>query len=388
MMRKLHVCMVGAGFHPPWVEGYSSIARQLGNCLQNDVELSMLSCVRHDYVGGRDRQTNRESNTYLVDSHFLRKHIEPTLLDNALLSFEFRRLLKGIKSKSSVDVLHLFNVSHIMNSILLGHLPRKKIVAQICESRNLGYVFSKHAVDAYICTNRSAQRHLIAQGLSADKVFVIPPILSPAMFANASSMRRQEISSSSDRDELTITYIGNVTPRRFPVAMIDEFEKANGIEPRVVFRIYCPDWERNRSYVSNLNERARRSKNRWSINLANLTEESKIGVYNSSDIVIFPFEQDPGPMVNPPLTLLESMACGNLVVTSRAASVDEVVTDGKNGFLVEPSDTRRFVETVTRVAETHTQLRDVRDAARETILTKFSPYESSRRVLRLYESLT
>ena len=41
-----------------------------------------------------------------------------------------------------------------------------------------------------------------------------------------------------------------------------------------------------------------------------------------------------------PLVVLEALACGTPVITSRAAGVAELMTDGREGYLVDdPSDT-------------------------------------------------
>ena len=53
-----------------------------------------------------------------------------------------------------------------------------------------------------------------------------------------------------------------------------------------------------------------------------------------------------------PVSLLEAMACGRPVVTTRVGSIAESVTDGQSGFLVEPGDARAIADRVAHLLET------------------------------------
>jgi glycosyltransferase involved in cell wall biosynthesis len=55
-----------------------------------------------------------------------------------------------------------------------------------------------------------------------------------------------------------------------------------------------------------------------------------------SDVVIFPFVTKSGVSDNAPLTVLEAMATGRAIVTTRVGGVSELVKDGWNGIFTSP----------------------------------------------------
>ncbi|MGE0315565.1 MAG: glycosyltransferase [Lautropia sp.] len=68
---------------------------------------------------------------------------------------------------------------------------------------------------------------------------------------------------------------------------------------------------------------------------------------------------------------LEAMASGCLVVGSRTPPVEEVITDGVNGLLVDFFDQHALVEAIVRAVEDRQAMRDLRIAARQTIVDRY-----------------
>ena len=68
----------------------------------------------------------------------------------------------------------------------------------------------------------------------------------------------------------------------------------------------------------------------------NLSEIERVRAYNAADAIIFPYVgPEPEQLADPPFGILESMACGRVVLSTRVLSVPEVVSDGSTGFLIE-----------------------------------------------------
>ena len=67
-----------------------------------------------------------------------------------------------------------------------------------------------------------------------------------------------------------------------------------------------------------------------------LSEIERVRAYNAADAIIFPYVgPEPEQLADPPFGILESMACGRIVLSTRVLSVPEVVSDGSTGILVE-----------------------------------------------------
>ncbi|HEV2679378.1 MAG TPA: glycosyltransferase [Rhodanobacter sp.] len=70
-------------------------------------------------------------------------------------------------------------------------------------------------------------------------------------------------------------------------------------------------------------------------------------------------------------SMMEAMAAGCLVIGSRTAPVQEVITDGKNGLLVDFFSTGELIEAIQRVCDDPTRMQALRDQARQTILENY-----------------
>lgn len=71
------------------------------------------------------------------------------------------------------------------------------------------------------------------------------------------------------------------------------------------------------------------------------------------------------------LEAMAAMAAGCLVIGSRTAPVEEVITHEENGLLVDFFSTDELVETVRRVCDEPSRVRSVRENARRTIMERF-----------------
>jgi len=105
------------------------------------------------------------------------------------------------------------------------------------------------------------------------------------------------------------------------------------------------------------------------IDLPALTHDKLKIIYGITDILLFPSlhkgEQHP-------LVVLEAMASKNIVIASNIASVPEIITNAKNGFII--SDYQNYENFLNQTIECIDNLREyehIRKKARETIVSKF-----------------
>jgi len=118
-----------------------------------------------------------------------------------------------------------------------------------------------------------------------------------------------------------------------------------------------------------------------------LSEIERVRAYNASDAVIFPYVgPEPEQLADPPFAILESMACGRIVISTRVLSVPEVVNDGSSGFLIGSASPSDICDGVNR-ALTHPDRDNMGFRARERVLKHFSYPAVRRGLLEAYESL-
>lgn len=83
-------------------------------------------------------------------------------------------------------------------------------------------------------------------------------------------------------------------------------------------------------------------------------------------------------------TLLEGMACGAPAVCTNVASMPEVVEDGVTGFVVPPNDPRALGEKLAWLREHPREAARMGEAARRSVLDKFTWPQVVRRCLEVY----
>ncbi len=71
-------------------------------------------------------------------------------------------------------------------------------------------------------------------------------------------------------------------------------------------------------------------------------------------------------------SFLEAMACGCALVASRTTPVEEVMTDGMNGLLVDFFNPRDIADAVSRLLTSKDRMQPMRDAARQTVLQHYA----------------
>jgi glycosyltransferase involved in cell wall biosynthesis len=90
---------------------------------------------------------------------------------------------------------------------------------------------------------------------------------------------------------------------------------------------------------------------------------------------------------NFPNTILESMALKKCIISTRGRGVDEQLTDGENGFLVEPGDVKGLASAMVTVSM-------MSDSAKHSVgvkawesLKRFSPEQCGRQLVKKYETI-
>ncbi len=86
-------------------------------------------------------------------------------------------------------------------------------------------------------------------------------------------------------------------------------------------------------------------------------------------------------------SMLEAMAAGCLVIGSRTPPVEEVITDGQNGLLVDFFSPNEVADAVDRVLDHSDGMATLRRRARETILQRYSLENCLQQQIELVEQL-
>jgi glycosyltransferase involved in cell wall biosynthesis len=120
-----------------------------------------------------------------------------------------------------------------------------------------------------------------------------------------------------------------------------------------------------------------------SVDLLPLLPRSKVAdCFRQSQVVVSPSTHD-----GTPNTLLEAMACGCFPVVGDIEPLREWITQGENGFLVDPGDPQAFADAICESLQ-HPELRAQAQKKNARLITERAEYtEAMRQATDFYRSL-
>lgn len=133
----------------------------------------------------------------------------------------------------------------------------------------------------------------------------------------------------SKPNELTIFYAGTISITKG----VGELYKACTLLNRKGIKIKLLLAGKQGAFGSHLKEIAAKNQDNWCHFLGNLPRRQLYSYYSSADICCFPSWWE-----NMPMVCLEAMRCGAIVLGSSSGGMKEIITDGENGFLIQPKN--------------------------------------------------
>ncbi|MEJ2307582.1 MAG: glycosyltransferase [candidate division WOR-3 bacterium] len=88
-----------------------------------------------------------------------------------------------------------------------------------------------------------------------------------------------------------------------------------------------------------------------------------------------------------PVSILEAMACGLPVVATEVGGVKEIISDGKNGFLVEPGNSNALAEKIKELLEDKKMRKDFGEAGFKRVKENFSIDKTVERIENLWDKI-
>ncbi|HEU5098386.1 MAG TPA: glycosyltransferase, partial [Roseiflexaceae bacterium] len=202
-------------------------------------------------------------------------------------------------------------------------------------------------IDAYACTSEAVRAALAAQGYPEAKLKVVPPPIDVGRFHRADRATARRALGLPEAGFL-VAYIGTVSPLRFPAEdVLRALTLAAEHVPDLGLAIFAPVGTHpyNLAWADgHVRRAAALSRLPVAIEPRDLGQEQKIALYCAADVVLLPFTAPVA--VEPPLTLLEAMACQATVAVAPAANRSQVVADRWNGISYRSPDelARRLIE--------------------------------------------
>ena len=110
--------------------------------------------------------------------------------------------------------------------------------------------------------------------------------------------------------------------------------------------------------------------------------EAKDKALESADCMVLPSYAERLPMA-----ILEAMACGLPIISTNVGTIPEVITDGIEGFLIEPGDIEALADRLVRLDRDKPLRRQMGLAGRELVRQQYSLDIMIKRLMDIYHDV-
>ncbi len=306
--------------------------------------------------------------------------------------FKLGYLIKRIDDAHKIDVLHLHNVSTGIYSLALRPFLDRPILSHIYFPFSRSFRDLTHLAalktdipSHYVCINSFLVHYMKSLGIDSKKITYQPcPVDTNRFIPMDNGWLKYRFGIR--RKAKVIAYMGRISPKRNPLLVAEAFKRINHLVPDLFLLICYPPGRNKREakYINTLIKFIKRELHDKAIFLnayQNIEE-----VYNLADILVFPFKEPYLPM-DPPLTLLESMSCGKIVITSRMGEIAYLIENGSNGFIIDPYDVEDLTSKLEYILDHISTLKSIGQNARKTILMRHSMVKAARQIQHIYKAL-
>lgn len=200
------------------------------------------------------------------------------------------------------------------------------------------HAFQKGGLQSAITLSERTRSFLISKGAPADRIHVVSPGVGDKWLDSAPGVKQREAIREQLgylANDLVISYFGSPAPVRGLHTILEALTTASDTVPDLKLLILSRkrpgEWGKESAKLHTLITHFGLEK-RVRVIEGFLDEDSLIGHILASDLVCLPFEIVPSDV---PLSILEAMALKRAVISTKVASIPEILAEGR-GFLITP----------------------------------------------------
>jgi glycosyltransferase involved in cell wall biosynthesis len=355
------VLVVGRGLHEPFNEGTRVIGRNIAlSAARRGHHAQIISLSEAGYA-----EATEVAGVPL--HHVVRRATRSPLGDYRAVP-ALAAAVRGAAAAGAVNRIHLIGVPlmlagavrrqgrTIVNHVVL-HAAETGLPATDRLRELLGWRMADRWIDGHAATSETVRAALARDGWNGTKLTVLEPAIDTDRFV-------RQTAAAHAPGTVRILYVGNIAAERFPAA--DVIRRLEDVAARSSLRLQLDVFAPIAFRPDNARWAARFPRSETvgvSVRLEDLTEQRKVEVYSGADVALYPFTRPVA--VEPPLTVLETMACGTVPIVTAAANRSAIVEDGRTGLTCQDREAlgtalERFV--ALSAAEREAMGRAARDA--------------------------
>ncbi|WP_227747045.1 glycosyltransferase family 4 protein [Paraburkholderia franconis] len=161
--------------------------------------------------------------------------------------------------------------------------------------------------------------------------------------------------------DLIVGYVGRMSAEKNPMGFIDLAEKVCDALPEVNFRMFGSG---NQSEL--VRRRLENSPAQTRITFEGFIDHTPTALHQL-DVLVLPSKFDGRPNI-----IMEASACGVPVIAAPVGGVPELIDEGCNGFLIQPTESDRVCVLLAKWAADSVALDSIKKTSREVALSKFN----------------
>jgi glycosyltransferase involved in cell wall biosynthesis len=322
------VLVVGRTLHEPFNEGTRVIGRNLALAVaRSGHRAQIISLSEPGYAGATEVAG-------VPLHHVVRRPTRSPLGDYRAVP-ALAAAVRGAAAAGALNRIHLIGVPLILagavrhqartivNHVVL-HAAQTGLPATDRVREMLGWRVADRWIDGHAATSETVRAALEDDGWNGAKLSVLEPAIDTDRFI-------RHTAEPPLPGTLRILYVGNIAPERFPAA--DVVRLLEAVAARSAVRLQLDVFAPITFRPDNARWAARFPRSETvgvSVHLEDLTEHRKVEVYSRADVALYPFTRPVA--VEPPLTVLETMACGTVPIVTTPANRSAIVEDGRTGL--------------------------------------------------------
>ncbi len=249
-----------------------------------------------------------------------------------------------------------------------GSLQSKKYVNPLIKFR---VHWSKKA-DYYVAQTQSIRDELLELGIEEKKIFTQPNGVDVEKFVPANF--------SKEKDKVVFLYVGRIVARKGLMEFVEVWKKLINSNKGLLWQIVGSGENQKDSVEEKLRKLIKECK--LSHSVVFLGEHKDIlPLLNAADVFVYPSTHPEG-VAN---SIIEAMACCLPILATNIGGINEIITNGRNGFLANNElELYKYAKTL---AESSTIREKMGEQARKGVIEKYDIKSVAVNYSKIYENI-
>jgi len=241
--------------------------------------------------------------------------------------------------------------------------------------------------DKVVCISKQTQNECLKRNISKEKTVVIPIGINAMVktVVNLTDVREiEERICCAIESKIILLTVGRLVKRKGVRYFLSEvFPKIVAKDKNVIYFIVGngEEYPRIKKAIKELNFQ----KNVFLFR--QVKKELLDTIYKISDIFVMPNVPVRGDMEGFGIVALEASVAGLPVVASKLEGIQDAISEGENGFLVNYDDKQSFVDIILRLANNSKYRKEIGEKASSYTLNRFNWQSVANRYIDVFNSL-